>query len=775
MTMMDDEVISEFLIESHENLDTLDREFVALEGEPNNRARIATIFRAVHTIKGTSGFLSLGKLEALTHAGESLLGRLRDGSLGLTPEITSALLAMVDAVRITLGNVERTGGEGDADHGALIERLRRLVAAATPAQQARPAPPPPRPPTAAPAPPVAPPLAATVPPPRGPARPRPASAPPEPSARGEIAPPSRPPGSPSEPPGDGASNAEARGSAVAESAVRVNVGLLDKLMNLVGELVLARNQILQVGAGSTDPAFVGASQRLNLLTTELQEGVMKTRMQPIGNVWNKLPRLVRDLALACGKQVTVELEGNETELDRTIIEAIKDPLTHLVRNAIDHGIEAPEARRAAGKPEAGRLRLRAFHEGGQVNIEISDDGAGLDPDAIRAKAVERGLVSAERAARLGPGEVVNFIFLPGFSTARAVTNVSGRGVGMDVVKTNIERIGGTVDLRTRRGEGTALRIKIPLTLAIIPALIVSSGGDRYAIPQVNLLELVRAEGATAAVAWVQGAPVYKLRGNLLPLVFLDRALGLPPAAPGGGAEDALNIVVLQADGRQFGLVVDGVNDTEEIVVKPLGKELKGVTVFAGATIMGDGHVALILDVVGLAQRAGVVSAGRDRTRADKAPAAAAEGGELEALLLFRVGGARLALPLSMVARLEEFPRERVERAGRRRVVQYRGEILPLVDLASYVEGGREAGEAVDAEADAATLKVIVYSAEGKSIGLAVERILDVVEERVVVKRGVAQKGVLGAAVVQGRVTDMLDVQGVIRAADPTFFERRPAP
>jgi two-component system, chemotaxis family, sensor kinase CheA len=564
--------------------------------------------------------------------------------------------------------------------------------------------------------------------------------------------------------------ADARASApsVADSAVRVNVGLLDKLMNLVGELVLARNQILQVGSASNDSAFIGASQRLNLLTTELQEGVMKTRMQPIGNVWNKLPRVVRDLAVACGKQITVEMEGNETELDRTIIEAIKDPLTHLVRNAIDHGIEPPAARRARGKPEAGHLRLRAFHEGGQVNIEISDDGAGLDPDAIRAKAVERGLVSAERAARLGPGEVVNFIFLPGFSTARAVTNVSGRGVGMDVVKTNIERIGGTVDIQSRRGEGTTLRIKIPLTLAIIPALIVSSGGDRYAIPQVNLLELVRIDGGRVGVESVQGAPVYRLRGNLLPLVFLDDVLGLADGRSDG--TEALNIVVLQADGRQFGLVVDGVHDTEEIVVKPLGKELKGVTAFAGATIMGDGHVALILDVVGLAQRAGIIAAGRDRARADRSSSQAA-GAELEALLIFRVGGCRLALPLSMIARLEEFPRDRVERAGRRNVVQYRGEILPLVDLASFVDGGRDVDEG---EVDAASLKVIVYSEQGKSIGIAVGRILDVVEERVVVKRGVAQKGVLGAAVIQGQVTDMLDVHGVIRAADPTFFERRAA-
>ncbi len=761
--MMDDEVVSEFLIESHENLDALDREFVALESEPYNRERIAAIFRTIHTIKGTSGFLNLGRLGALTHAGENLLGRLRDGALALNPDITSALLAMVDAVRVILDHLERNGGEGDADHGPIVERLRRLSngeALEAPAAPAAPVA------TVAPVAPAAPAASKAAPPSH--------SAPPSRAARASHAAP--PPAAPalkpvakvaSEAPPADAAQTEARGSSVAESAVRVNVGLLDKLMNLVGELVLARNQIMQVGAASNDSAFLGASQRLNLLTTELQEGVMKTRMQPIGNVWNKLPRVVRDLAMACGKQVAVEMEGSETELDRTIIEAIKDPLTHVVRNAIDHGIETPEARRARGKPETGRLSLRSFHEGGRVNIEISDDGAGLDPEAIRAKAIERGLVTAERAARLGPGEVVNFIFLPGFSTARSVTNVSGRGVGMDVVKTNIERIGGTVDVQTRRGEGTTLRIKIPLTLAIVPALIVSSGGERYAIPQVNLLELVRIDGSRAGLESVQGAPVYRLRGNLLPLVFLDRVLGLE--VEGAAAAEALNIVVLQADGRQFGLVVDGVHDTEEIVVKPLGKELKGVVAFAGATIMGDGHVALILDVVGLAQRAGIIAVGRDRSRGDRAGAVPSD--ELEALLLFRVGGCRLALPLSMVARLEEFPRDRVERAGRRAVLQYRGEILPVVELASYVEGGRDPDEGAS-EGDDATIKVIVYSEQGKSIGLSVSRVLDVVEERVVIKRGVAQKGVLGAAVIQGKVTDMLDVHGVIRAADPTFFERR---
>ena len=553
-----------------------------------------------------------------------------------------------------------------------------------------------------------------------------------------------------------------------ETSIRVDVGLLDKLMNLVGELVLARNQILQLGA-HRDAAFAGTTQRLNLITTELQEGVMKTRMQPIGNVWNKFPRVVRDLAHECGKRVRIEMEGAETELDRTIIEAIKDPLTHVVRNAVDHGIEAPEVRTARGKSATGRLTLRAFHEGGRVNIEISDDGAGIDPERVRQSAVRKGLVSVERAARMTEREAVGLVFMPGFSTADQVTRISGRGVGMDVVKTNVEKIGGSVEIHSAPGCGTALKIRIPLTLAIVPALIVTDDGERYAIPQVSLLELVRLEGATArtGIETIQGAPVYRLRGNLLPLVYLREALGSARPTVEANEDAVLNIVVLQADDRQFGLVVDGVNDTEEIVVKPLGKEIKGVAVFAGATIMGDGRVALILDVLGLAQRGGVVTGVRDRAHNETATQTLSEGENRQALLLFQVDDtSRLALPLSMVARLEEFPRDRVERAGRRDVVQYRGEILPLIDLCEVLGGS--------APLDDGPLQVVVYAEQGRSVGLVVRRILDIVEEVPGIKHRATAHGLLGSTTIQGRVTDLLDVHGVIRAVDPTFFDQQDA-
>ena len=506
-------------------------------------------------------------------------------------------------------------------------------------------------------------------------------------------------------------------------------------------------------------------QRLNLLTTELQAGVMKTRMQPIGNVWGKFPRLVRDLAVACGKQVRIDLDGRDTELDKTIIEAIRDPLTHMVRNAVDHGIEPPEERLARGKPAEGRLLLHAAHEGGKVVIEISDDGGGIDPARVRDKAVRAGLVSPEHAARMSERELVNLIFLPGFSTADRVTHFSGRGVGMDVVRTNVEKIGGTVDVESQPGRGTTVRMKIPLTLAIIPALTVSCGGDRYCIPQVSLLELVRLEGeqVRTGVEFVHGAPVYRLRGNLLPLVHLDRLLQVEPRRGAGG--DVL-IVVLQADDRPFGLAVDAVHDTEEIVVKPLRKQLKGVVAFSGATILGDGRVALILDVLGLAQRAGVVSGVRERSIVEK-PSATGAAKDREAVLLVAAAGGRVAIPLAAVDRLEEFPRSAVERAGGRDVVQYRGEILPLVHVARALRGPRTApsgnGKPARRAAGDGALQVAVCAAEGRRVGLVVGRILDVVEEAITTRAPAGRPGVLFTAVVQDRVTEFLDVAAVVRS------------
>jgi two-component system, chemotaxis family, sensor kinase CheA len=719
-----DEIIAEFLVESHENLDRLDSDLVALEQDPTSRELLGSVFRTIHTIKGTTGFLGFGHLEALTHAGESLLSKLRDGELRLTPEITDALLVTVDAVRALLAAIEATGQEGDPDHAALIERLTRLQhggtalgevvvehGAATPEDVS---------------------LARTA---QDVGDDRPigeilvghgATTPAEVSLALEVQ--------------------EDRRS-VADGSIRVDVERLDALMRLIGELVLTRNESVAHAAAARDATLIHASARLHLITSKLQEVVLKMRMQPIDHVWNKLPRVVRDLSAACGKQVRLEMEGRETELDKTILEAVKDPLTHLVRNAVDHAIEAPRQRLAAGKQEQGLLLLRAYHEGGQVNIEVQDDGAGMDPGVIAAKALERGLVGREQLARMSEREVTNLIFLPGFSTAATVTNVSGRGVGMDVVKSNLEKIGGAIDVSSVPGAGTTFHVKMPLTLAIVPALTVLCAGDRYAIPTVNLVQLVRLEGeqGRAAIELISGTPVYRLRGKLLPLVHLDHELGV--ADPDRPNRDTVLVVVLQAEGRRFGLVVDDILDTQEIVVKPLSVQLADVPVYAGATILGDGSAALILDVLALAQRARVLAAGRELARGATDHADDDPGVTRAALLVAAVGQDRqVAIPLEQVTRLEELPVDAIERVGGRELVQYRGEILPLVRLGGRVDGG--------------VVAVVVCATRGRNVGLVVDAIVDIVE-------GV---GVAGTEVIHGRITELLEVERAVLQADPRFYD-----
>ncbi len=721
--MQDQDVIREFLVESHENLSRLDQELVELEIRPKDTALLASIFRTIHTIKGTCGFFAFSTLERITHEAESLLSQLRDGKRELTPSLISLILETVDATRKVLASIEASGGEGPDHFDEITERLR--LAAKSPDEVEN----------------QCSPDQAVLSSPEGECRKDASETPekPKPEENG------------------------VKLSAVADANIRVGVGLLDKLMDLVGELVLTRNQILQFNTEREDAALNATSQRLNLITSELQEGVMKTRMQPIGMVWNTLPRVLRDMAVSLGKQIRLEMDGADTELDRTIIEAIKDPLVHLVRNSCDHGIEAPEIRVQAGKPAQGRLFLRAYHEGGQVNIEIGDDGAGIDVARVKQKAIEKGLLRSEQAEKLSDREVLNLIFQPGFSTAQILTNVSGRGVGMDVVKSNIEKIGGVVDIFSRPGEGTTVKLKIPLTLAIIPGLVITSGGERFVIPQVSLLELVRLEGDSSEkrIEHVHGTPVYRRRGSLLPVAYLNEVLGLKSAE---GAE-AVSMVVLQAEDRQFGLIVDGINDTQEIVVKPLGKQLKGITVYAGATIMGDGRVALILDVLGIGQSAGVLTESREQARA-AAEQKAQTGMEQQRLLLFRAGSFdRLAVPLSLVARLEEFPCNVIEHAGGCQVVQYRNRILPLVPLRTVLEP-----DAPDPDVAVDPLQVIVFNDGDRSVGVVVDKILDVAEDVVTIRQKSGRKGLLGSGVVGKRVTDFLDLNQVINAATGAWFQ-----
>ncbi|MDQ5911089.1 MAG: two-component system, chemotaxis family, sensor kinase CheA, partial [Pseudomonadota bacterium] len=776
---------------------------------PEDRDTLASIFRTVHTIKGTCGFLGFTHLEKLTHAGENLLSLLRDGKLRFTQDMASALLNMLDAVRIMLTAIEQTEADGDQDYLDLIETLNRLKdggpapPVAAPVPEPTPAPPPPAP--VPPPEPAEPAIATEDLLPAGSVfllQPPPANKPDKPAVKAEDLlpagsvfllqpppakespplpppPPTRKPEPPPAPkpepqslevaakpsPERSSGSPSAGGASIADSSIRVDVPLLDKLMNLVGELVLARNQIVEYTLIQENPHLMAASQRLNLITSELQEGIMRTRMQPISNIWAKFPRIVRDLAISCGKQIRVEMEGKETELDKSLIEAMKDPLTHLVRNAVDHGVEMPAARQAAGKPEEGCLLMRAYHEGGQVHIEISDNGAGIDPRRLRNKALEKGLISPERAATMSDQDLRRLIFLAGFSTAEKVTNISGRGVGMDVVKTNIERIGGVIDLESELGHGTTFKIRIPLTLAIVPALIITSGGERFAIPQVNLLELIRIneEQREAAIEYVHSHPVYRLRGKLLSIVYLNQELQLIPTA------QVLNLVVLQAGPHQFGLVVDQINDTQEIVVKPLDKVLQDIPVFAGATIMGDGRVALILDILGIAQRAHIVSDSHDTGNAAQLPGSRNREAEIQTLLLVRSpGNGRLAIPLAPVARLEEFEESQIESAGEVDVIQYREQILPLVQLRDILGDRRPTSRPVGAETANAIpmLQVIVFGDGVRRIGLVVDEIIDIVQDVFETKGRSTRQGIAGTVVIQGRVTELFDVQSFLHRVAP---------
>ncbi len=769
----DAEIVAEFLVESHENLDQLDRDLVELERTPDSRELLSSIFRTIHTIKGTSGFLAFNRLEALTHVGENLLSRLRDGKMAMTTHTAGALLTMVDTVRALLEAIEH--GDGDADTSVDVESVVSLLERVLAGEVDEPAAEAPSPagsgeqatvpeaesvkdaplPQAV----VAGGEEATVPvadsvedaPLPQAALPEPVL--PDPVLAERVLPESVPDPDPDpvhEPLLDEAApaaEAEEGRRGVVDSSVRVDVDLLDGLVQLVGELVLTRNQILQRTEAADDVELVRASQRLDLVASELQESVMRTRMQPIGQVWSKMPRIVRDLAHQLGREVDLEMDGHDTELDRSLLEALKGPLTHLVRNSLDHGIEPPGARTAAGKATAGKLLLRAYHESGQVVVEITDDGKGIDPRHIGDVAVRRGVVTREQLARMEPRDVLDLIFRPGFSTAEQVTNVSGRGVGMDVVRTSIERIGGSVDLTSTVGAGTTMRIRIPLTLAIIPALVVGQQGERYAIPQANLVELVRLEGQDLRdnVETLAGAPVLRLRGRLLPLVSLSEALGGEKADP-----DGLTIVVVQADETRFGLCVEEVHDTQEIVVKPIGRQLKALPTYAGATIMGDGRVALILDVGGIA-RTRVIGASHTSE-----PDVQVGTVDSRALLVLEVSqGRRAALPLTAVSRLEEFDLARVERSGGVEVVQYRDGILPLLRLAPAI-GLAESPPSED------LISVVVHEDGQHRVGIVIDRVLDVVEEQVVPTEVGKRNGVLGSAVVQDRVTDLVDLDAVVR-------------
>lgn len=747
-----DDILQEFLAESWENLGQLDSEIVELEKDPQNAELIASIFRTIHTIKGTCGFLGLTNLGAVAHSAENVLGKMRERMMEVSPGAISLVLEAVDSIKELLQGLEATGEEPKTDHSTLTAMLDELANLATAPVAEPPAPEEPSAPAEAET--VAPvestPVEAEV------LSPEPTVAP-----AAEVA---------AEIKTEVVESAEAVSEdvaaksakvSVADLSIRVNVNVVDSLMNLVGELVLTRNQLLQLARGDEESKYAAPITHLNRVTTDLQEGVMKTRMQPIGNAWNKLPRLVRDLSQVTNKQIELVMTGAETELDRTVLDAIKDPLTHMVRNSADHGIESPEVRRSNGKPESGTIHLNAYHEGGHVIIEIQDDGAGISRDRVLQKAIAQGLINEADAGTMTDSHVFSMIFQPGFSTAEQVSSISGRGVGMDVVRTQIEKIGGTVDLNSKMGKGTTVRIKIPLTLAIVSALVLESGGQPFAIPQLGVVELVRLSAEDREkIETIHDKQVFRLRDRLLPLVHLNEVLQLEEELPEEDELHDTNIVVVQVGDDQFGLIVSRIFDTEEIVVKPVGRLLKNIGLYQGTTILGDGRVVMILDVGGIFNQCGGSSSHSQAVAED---ANSGSSRDTISMLLFGVGeNETMAVPLSLVARLEEFPLDSIELNGGRKVVQYRDNLLPLLPVEGAGYGG---GETIDPQ------PVVVFSENNRSMGLMVNEIKDIIDEQLVIRMQSDRPGVLGTAIIGKNAIDVIDTQYYVMRSTPNWFAK----
>ncbi|WP_375458178.1 chemotaxis protein CheW [uncultured Enterovirga sp.] len=718
-----DDLLREFLAETGEHLDTVDLELVRFEQNPSDAAILRNVFRLVHTIKGTCGFLGLPRLEALAHAAETLMGRLRDG-MPVTADAVTLILATVDRIKMILADLDRAAAEPDGSDSDIIARLESAATAGESPER----------PDASRGGPVQVSLEELE---------RAFQAAPGPDVQVPAA---APPAARTDPAEPGVGRGQ---------TIRVALDTLEHLMTMVSELVLTRNQLLDL-ARRTDGegGFSIPLQRLSHVTAELQDGIMKTRMQPIGSAWAKLPRIVRDLAPELGKKVELVMSGAETELDRQILELIRDPLTHMVRNSVDHGIEPPDFRVRQGKPAHGTIRLNAFHEGGTITIEMADDGRGLDHAAIRRRAAGLGLVPAADLDRMGDDQIAKLIFHPGFSTQDAVSAVSGRGVGMDVVLTNIAAIGGTVEISSGPGRGALFTIKIPLTLAIVPALIIEAGGQRFALPQGAVVELVHARPESdTRLERIHGAAVIRLRSELLPVIDLAGLLGL---GQDGAETDAGFVVVLQVGRQRFGLLVASVLETEEIVVKPMASRLRHLAVFSGNTILGDGAIVLIVDPNGIARAAGSELL-RGLADVQGGTEAMTEVAETVTLLVFR-GADRVlkALPLSVVTRLEEVDAAAIEEVGGRPTLPYRGRLMPIISLDGP---GRLRREGIQ--------PLIVVTEGGRHIALAVHEIVDVIESELDVDPVSGRPDLAGCAIVQGRPTEIVDIAHYV----PSMLER----
>jgi two-component system, chemotaxis family, sensor kinase CheA len=787
-TIPDDlkEVVKDFLVESQESLDTIDQDLLYMEGHPEDDQKIGSIFRAIHSIKGACGFLGFTKLEKVSHSGENVLSKIRDGHLNLTKPVMGALLKMVDAVRSILTQLEKNEDEGTEEFLPLVEILAGITASAkakevgssgngtseTKDWQS---------------------VKSDITSSNSPAQDKPIGEILVDSGR--IEPMQLVDALKEQLDGDprrvgeilveqGAvkpyqvknalenqKNQAAKGPSLADQNIRVDVGLLDKLMNQMGELVLSRNQLLQIASAGDDSVLSAAAQKLNRITSELQEGFMMTRMQPVSSQWGKFPRMIRDLAATCGKQVRLEMEGQETELDKSLLEAIKDPLTHILRNSVDHGVETALERIAVGKQAEGCITLKASQESGMVVIKISDDGKGLNADRIKAKALEKGLISATTIESMSDQAVVDLIFLPGFSTAEKVSNVSGRGVGMDVVRTNIEKVSGTVNMVSVYGKGTELTIRIPLTLAIIPALLVKVGQSIFAAPQSALVEVIRL-GAVArkeSMENLNGIYLYKYRSTLLPIFHLSKVVELPSLLE-ADPDATWFVLILQLDGKRFGLVVDRVLDTQEIVVKALSKQLKELMVYSGATILGNGQIAMIMDIAGLANKVELARTNDlSKTHAKDENDQKAKANTEQHLIFNTRDKSRFAVDLKSVLRLERLEKPSMERSGNWVVLQHRENILPLVFLDMWEK--KIAPTDMELENYTEGIEFILYQFKNKVVGLVVDKILDILEEVPSHRESAGRDGVLWASVMAGHVTEYPDLERFIQIRDPAFFER----
>ncbi len=711
-----DEILAEFILEAREIIDRLDVDFVRLEEDPGDQALIGNIFRGLHTLKGSSGFFSLKRLEKLSHAGESLLGKIRAGQAELDFDKSTRLLEMNDILRKIIEGVEASHVEPAGDDQELINVLLGLSQSENVSPVERNA-------------------AAVV------------DEVPEELIQERFVEAVEPPEIPF---------ASTSGQEVVVP-VKVNPEVLDKLMNIASEMVLARNRLLPFSQQSSDKLFTSAVRSIDLLTLELQERMMKMRMQPIFHIWDKFPRLVRDVAAECGKKVRLLQEGAETELDRILLDSIRDPLVHLIRNSIDHSIESPEVRLEKGKSELAYLVLRAAHQNGTVIVEVIDDGAGIDYERVRQRAISRGLIGVDKAHALNHKELIDLIFLPGFSTRETVTNLSGRGVGMDVVKNNIENIGGSIEITSIPNEGTHVKLKIPLTLAILPTLFVRCADEIFLIPQNRILELVRfaPNQPNNGVEDFYGTPTFRLRDKLIPLLFLNEQLNLTSAPL--KSNQKLFIAVLNFNGTLFGLVVEEVLNIQDIVIKPLGDLLRDMSNFAGATIMGNGEVALILDVDGIARKSGLV----ERLQANpirQEERYVAPVVEMISVLLFEIPGLnKIALPLDSIDHIIKLDSEKIQQNGNREVVYFNEQLMDLARLEQYVSGG-----AREAQMHHSRPPVLTCQYRDRLYGLVVKQVTDIIEVPAKLHElSTSQRGLRGCIIYNDQVINVLDLEEVL--------------